>query len=138
MGRIDKIEYDKRVRIVQEWILQDHLTSDIVTQCVNKWHVSNRQALRYVADAHNAFQKITEKKVERRLNYHLQRRAKLLRDMDDKHKRTPVGIAVQLDVLQDIAKLEQLYKIQIEHTGKDGAPLPSPVINILPPSNEPH
>ena len=85
MGRIDKIEYEKRIRIVQEWILQDHLTSDIVAQCSNKLLVSTRQGMRYIADDHAALHRVTEKKAERRLNYHLLRRQKLLRDLEEKY-----------------------------------------------------
>lgn len=117
----DKIEKDKRIRIVQEWILQDHITTDIVNNCVSKWGVSERQAMRYLKDANDEFAKITEKKLEKRLNYHIQRRNKLLRDLEDKFKKTPAGIGVQLDILQDIAKLEKLYTLKVEHTGKDGA-----------------
>jgi hypothetical protein len=121
MIKSDKIEKEKRIRIVQEWILQDHLTSDIVNNCVAKWGVCERQAMRYIADANKAFAKITEKRLERRLNYHIQRRNKLLRDLEEKSKKTPAGIGVQLDILQDIAKLEKLYTLKIEHSGKDGA-----------------
>lgn len=118
----DKIEYEKRVRIVQEWILQDHLSSDIVDQCMNKWGVSDRQAKRYLSDAHDGFRKITERKAERRLNFHIQRRMKLIRDMDEKTKKSPAGIAAQLQVLKDIADLEQLYHIQIDLGGSKNAP----------------
>lgn len=138
MAKADKIEYAKRVHMVQGWILQDFLASDIVEKSTDMWQVSERQAMRYLSDAHKAFQGITEKKAERRLNYHLQRRNKLLRDMEEKYRRTPTGLAIQLSILRDIAKLEQLYKIQIEHTGKDGEPLPAPVINILALSDEQH
>lgn len=117
----DNIEKEKRLRIVQEWILQDYLTSDIVNQCINKWGVTERQAYRYISNANDAFAKITEKKLERRLNYHIQRRNKLLRDLEEKQKKTPAGIGVQLNILQDIAKLEKLYTLKVEVAGPNGA-----------------
>lgn len=120
-SKSSNIEKAKRVRIVVEWILQDHITTDIVNNCIEKWGVSERQAMRYLADANKEFEKITEKKLEKRLNYHIQRRNKLLRDLDPKERRTPSGITAQLNVLQDIAKLEKLYTLKIEHSGKDGA-----------------
>ena len=120
MGVTAKLEKERRVRIVQEWILQDFLTSDIVNQCVAKWGICERQAMRYIADANKAFEKITEKRLEKRLNYHIQRRNKLLRDLDPQVKNSAAGIGVQLNILQDIAKLEKLYTLKIEHTGKDG------------------
>jgi hypothetical protein len=35
--RIDKIELEKRIRIVQEWIIDDWSYSDIVTNIRTKW-----------------------------------------------------------------------------------------------------
>ena len=116
MIKSNKIEKEKRVRIVQEWILQDHITTDIVDNCVAKWGISDRQAMRYIKDADNAFARITEKKLERRLNYHIQRRKKLLRDMSKDLRNTPEGTRAQQKVLEDIAKLEGLYIARIDHT----------------------
>lgn len=118
--KVDKLEKDKRIRIVQEWMLQDHITTDIVNKCVITWQIGERQAMRYISDAGNGFGKITEKKLEKRLNYHIQRRNKLLRDIDPKEKKTPAGIKAQLDVLKDIADLEKLYTLKIEVAGKGG------------------
>lgn len=123
MAKSDNLEKDKRVRIVVEWILQDHITTDIVNNCIKQWGVSERQAMRYIKDANESFAKITEKRLEKRLNYHIQRRHKLLRDLGETHKKTPSGIAVQLNILEDIAKLEKLYTIKVEHTGENGKPI---------------
>lgn len=120
MTKVDKVEQQRRIRIVQEWILQDFPTSDIAQNCVNKWGISERHAMRYIAWANDGFAKITEKKLEKRLNYHIQRRQKLLRDLEEKYKKHPAGISVQLDILQDLAKLEKLYTLKIEHSGPDG------------------
>lgn len=115
------MEQQRRIRIVQEWLLQDFTSNDIAQQCVAKWGISERQAHRYISWANEGFAKITEKKLEKRLNYHIQRRQKMLRDLDDKYKKHPAGLSVQLDILQDIAKLEKLYTLKIEHSGPDGA-----------------
>lgn len=127
--RSDKLAREKRIRTVQEWILQDFLTTDIIKQCVATWGVSERHAMRYLKLANDAFSKITESRLEKRLNYHIARRNKLLRDLSDNAKKTPAGTSVQLAILSDIAKLEKLYTVKIEHSGKDGQPL-SPTINI--------
>lgn len=120
-SKSDKLEKEKRIRIVQEWILQDHIITDIVTQCGAKWGLSERQAFRYIKEAGEQFKAITEKNLEKRLNYHIQRRNKLLRDLKPEERNTPAGINAQLAILKDIADLEQLYKIKVEHTGKEGA-----------------
>lgn len=121
--KIDLAEKDKRIRQVQEWLLQDFITADILRQCVTRWGVSQRQGARYLADARKTFETITEKNLAKRLNYHLHRRTKLLRDIDPKYKNQPQGIAAQLAVLRDIADLEQLYKAKLEVSGPDGKPI---------------
>jgi hypothetical protein len=122
-AKVDKLEKEKRIRIIQEWMLQDHITNDIVNKCVLSWGISDRQAMRYIADAKKGFSKATEKKLDQRMNYHIQRRNKLLRDLDPQYRKTPEGIRAQLKVLSDIAKLEQLYTLKIEVGTKDGKAL---------------
>lgn len=107
--------------------MEDLLTSDIVTFCVIEWGISERQAMRYIADAKTGFAKITDKKLENRLNYHIQRRNKLLRDMDEAERKSPSGIKAQLDVLKDIAELEQLYTLKVEVAGPKGAAIQTEV-----------
>lgn len=129
MARVDKIEKEKRLRIVQEWLLQDHTTSDIVTQGVAKWGISKRQVERYVADAYEAFRRMTESSTERRLYYHIQRRMKLLRDME--RKQSPSGVSVSLSILDSMAKLEGLAINKHELSGQNGEPLiPQVTINV--------
>lgn len=123
MPKSDILEKQRRVRIVLDWILQDHITSDIVNYSIKQWGISERQAMRYIGMANEEFSKITEKRVEKRLNYHIQRRHRLLRDLGEAHKKTPAGISVQLNILEDIAKLEKLYTIKVEHSGQDGKPI---------------
>ncbi len=117
-NKIDTIEYDARIRVVQEYILMDYGKSDIVAQCVAKWGIKSRQAYNYINDAYEVFRKITEKDTEKRLSFHIQRRAKLLRDIDPAEKRTAQGTRAQLEILKDQAKLEQLYVEKIEHSGE--------------------
>jgi hypothetical protein len=116
----DNIELQRRIRSVQDWILKDYFTTDIIESCIAKWGVSRAQAYRYLADANHEFGKVTEKNLEKRLYYHIQRRNKLLRDLDEKSKTSPAGIDAQLRILQDIADLEQLYKLKIQVEGVKG------------------
>lgn len=131
MKKSDQLEIQKRLRIIQEWILQDYLTSDIITQCVSKWGISDRQGFRYLEMANEGFIKITEQRLEKRLAYHIQRRQKLLRDIDTKTKNSPAGISTALNILEDIAKLEKLYTTKIELTGKDGQPIQPSTTTVI-------
>lgn len=97
-----------------EIVLDFFLGSGTAVIGAEKPGATERQAYRYISNANDAFAKITEKKLERRLNYHIQCRNKLLRDLEEKQKKTPAGIGVQLNILQDIAKLEELYTLKVE------------------------
>lgn len=119
----DKVELQRRYRTVQEWILQDFFTSDIVTQCTNKWGVSERQAMRYVAIARTMFEDITKLKAAKRIAYHIARRQKMLRSMSDADRKTPAGIATELAIMKDIANLERLYKVELEISTPEDRPL---------------
>lgn len=118
--KVSNLDKTRRIAQIQEWILQDMRSVDIIDLCIKDYEISDRQAKRYIADANREFGRITEKNLERRLYYHIQRRNKLLRDLDEKSKTTPAGIDSQLRVLQDIADLEQLYKLKIEVQGVKG------------------
>lgn len=119
--KIDKIEKERRIRVVQEWILSDHTSPDIVSQAAAKWGVSVRQAYRYVADAYKGFRETNEVVVANRLHYHIQRRMKLLRDLEKKN--TSHSIKASLNILDSMAKLEGVLIDKHELTGKDGGPI---------------
>lgn len=102
-----KIEMDKRIRMVQEWMMQGHSTADIVRNITSKWDVTERQAFKYIHRAYVSFREVSEKNIENRRHYHLNTRLKLYRDL--KGKEFPEGSKAALSILQDIAKLEGLY-----------------------------
>lgn len=118
----DKTELLKRKRIIQEWILQGYSTSDIKAQSLIKFApISERQVERYIEKAHNEFEEITEKKLKRRLNYHIEARMKVYRELQNKN--TPAGAMTALRILEDVAKLEKLYVQKIEHSGDPDNPI---------------
>lgn len=122
--KVDSIELDKRVRVVQEYILMDYPKSDIIAQCVQKWGITSRQAYTYVDKAYDEFEKINEKDLRRNLNYHIQRRKKLLRNMDPEESKTAAGTRAALQVLDSLAKFEGVAPAEkVEHSGKDGEPI---------------
>jgi thermostable 8-oxoguanine DNA glycosylase len=75
--RSDNAIMEKRVRMVQQWLLEDHPTSDIVSFCISKWNVSKRQAYRYLSHAMEKFKEANEKSVEQKVNYYLARKRSL-------------------------------------------------------------
>lgn len=101
------LELDKRIRVVQEWMMQGFSSADIVRQIIVKYDLKERQAYKYIRKAYEAFREQAEKDIEARKQYHIQSRLKLFRDLKDKTSSKPAGTA--LAILQDIAKLEGLY-----------------------------
>jgi len=131
-NKCDKLELSKRIRAVQEYVLMDYSRSDIIAQAMTQWGISKSQAVRYYYLAYDSWQEITEKDTARRLNYHIHKRMKLLRQIDREYLKTPQGVKAQLDIVQDLAKLEGLYVRKLEVTGKEGEPIaikvdPSPI-----------
>jgi hypothetical protein len=102
----DKIQLQKRIRAVQEWILQDFITTDIITNCINTWGVTERQAYRYLWAANRFFQERDKLSLDRKRAYYLARLKKLLRDMDPKEKTTAAGTTAIKSVLTAMAKLD--------------------------------
>lgn len=105
-----------RVRTVQEWLLQDHSTGDIVRQGVKMWNVSERQIKRYIDKAKVGFRELNEDVIEKKRAYYLQRSKKILRDLEIKHKNTPSGVFAQMAVLQFQAKIEGIMVDKVEHS----------------------
>jgi len=104
--KIDKAELQRRIRAVQDLLLQDHMTADIINHCIKTYDVSDRQAYRYLWAANKFFEDVSKVDTKRRIAYYLQRKKRLLREMDPKEKRTPAGVQAANKVLDSMAKLE--------------------------------
>lgn len=105
-GKVDSIESERRVRIIQEWILQGQSTSDIIAQLSVSFSISKRQAYRYYDKAFKEFQTGNKQSVEAKKAYHLALRRKLLKDL--KEKETPTGARAALRIADSMARMEGL------------------------------
>ncbi|TZF84526.1 hypothetical protein FW774_05930 [Pedobacter sp. BS3] len=130
MAKSTKVEKAKRIRTVQEWIMDDHNTVDIIRSAVARWDVSERQAERYYSEAFTLFKELTEKSIESKKAYYLQRKKKLIREMDPAFKKTPSGVRAINKVLDSMAKLDGIMIDKLEVTGKDGVPLSFPEVKV--------
>jgi hypothetical protein len=119
----NKIELEKRIRQVQEWILMDNAVHDILTQCIQSWNVSKRQAERYVWAARQFFIEKTQESFEKKRAYYLARKRKLIRDMDPKEKKTAAGVAAVNRVLDSMQKLEGVSTDTLKLIGDPEKPL---------------
>lgn len=128
MPKTDNIEIDKRIRAVQEWLVDDYPISDIIANCIQKWGIQDRQAKRYIKEARNRWAEKEHPKIEQKLSLRVESLKKLKRSLAEKFKGTPPGIFAQLAVEKEIIKLESLgAPIKIEQSGPNGGPIPTEV-----------
>lgn len=122
--RSDKIEYEKRIRAVQEWVINSYSYVDITNQIVQSWGVTDRQAKNYIQEAYKRFRDANEIDIEHLKAAAIERRKKLARELDSEFKKTPQGVVALLAVEKDIDKLRGLYVTKHEVSGHNGTPIP--------------
>jgi hypothetical protein len=108
--KTDNIEYEKRIRIVQEWIIEDWPYSDIITQVKQKWQIAERQAKRYIAEARERWVKDQQDVVDSKRTLKVEGLKKLKRSLQEKYEGTPQGIFAVLSVEKELIKLEGLER----------------------------
>lgn len=106
-NKSDAVETDKRVRHVVEWVLDCHDTADIISTCVSRWGVGERQAYNYLRDARKILKKQNDKDIEETKAFHVAARKKLFRGIPN--KSDPYQAQVALNILQDMAKIQGGY-----------------------------
>jgi hypothetical protein len=124
--KCDKIEYEKRIRMVQEWILEDWPSCDIIDQIFIKWGIEERQAKRYLAEARKRWAINDTELIKQRKRIAIERLKKMKRSLKEEYRGTPDGIKAALLVEKQIEMLEGLEKDKVnklEITGKDGNPI---------------
>lgn len=124
MPAIDIIEKQKRIRAVQEWILDDWPTTDILKVVMDKWGLEERQAYRYIAIARKRWQDEKDELVNQRRRIKILQLKKLKRSLGSKFVGTPSGINAVLNVEKELIMLEGLAPARkVELSGPDGTPI---------------
>lgn len=131
--RSDQIEYEKRIRAVQEWIINSYSYVDIVKQVVQSWGVTDRQAKTYISVSYKRFRQANEIEVEELKAASIERRKKIARELDPEYKKTPSGVIALLAVEKDIDKLRGLYVDKhesrlVDKDGNDVPPAPAQIV----------
>lgn len=122
-NKSSKVEYEKRIRTIQEWIINSYSYVDILKQSVQTWGVSERQAKNYIKVANENFKAANSQKIEDLVIIAIERRKKLARELKDAYKGSPSGILAQLAIEKDIGKLQGLYVSKHELSGPNGKEL---------------
>lgn len=112
--RASKITTLERIRYVQELILNDIGSQDIIRSIVAKWSISDRQAYRYLDSAHKEFEEKSKLSIERKKAFYKARKLKLIRSMDPEEKKTAAGVAAINKVLDSMAKLDGINIDKLE------------------------
>ncbi|MEJ7610658.1 MAG: hypothetical protein WKF88_05700 [Ferruginibacter sp.] len=122
MPKTDQIEYEKRIRMVQEWIIEDWPTTDILTQIIVKWGIEERQGKRYISEARKRWTSEPDEILEHKRRLRIAGLKKLKRSLKSQFTGTPEGIRAILAVDREINALEGLQQKKID---TDGDKLPS-------------
>lgn len=98
--RASKDEKIRRIRTIQEWLLDGKSTIDIIRTICNSWGVVERQAYRYLKVAMSEFQKELDYDINQKKAWHIKARMKLFTKSKD------LDIPSALRILDSIAKLD--------------------------------
>lgn len=101
-----KLELQKRISYIQDLLLKDFETRDIIASAKKKWKVTERQAYRYLWAANIFFVEKSKQTLERKVAFYLARKRKLLRDLPESEVQTSTGTLVVSKILDSMAKLE--------------------------------
>jgi len=108
IARATKIEKEKRLFIVQGWIIEGVQDNLIVKNIVEKWELDVRQAQRYVREAYESWKKIEGVKIDMKREMKIAKLQQLVKTLKDEYKGTPQGIQAIMAVEKEIIKLEGL------------------------------
>lgn len=109
MAKSDSVEYEKRIRIVQEWLIDDWATVDIKAEIKRRWELSDVQARKYIYKARDRWEEREDEKLEKKRRRKVESLKKLKRTLKPEYVGTPKGINATLNVDKEINKLEDLY-----------------------------
>lgn len=104
----NNIEYLKRIRVVQEWILENYPYCDILSNIQKQWGVSDRQAKYYIAKARELWSVDDQASIREKKKIKIQKLQREIRNMKPEYRGTPKGINAVLAVYKEIARLENL------------------------------
>lgn len=109
--RSSKIEKEKRIFTIQGWII-DGVQDYLIEKQIMNWGIGRRQMKRYVGEAYRRWRKDAEITIEQRRDARIAELQQDIRGMDEKFKKTPLGLRTMLSYKKELSKLENLYPIK--------------------------
>lgn len=128
----DAIEIERRVRIVEEWIIEDVPYTEIINRVMKRWKCADRTAKRYIKDARERWSEEAQESIDQKRHRKIIYLQRLRNSLQRKYKGTPDGIKAQLLVDREINKLSAIIPPQQLAIGgmKDGPPIQHAVHKI--------
>ncbi len=108
MPKISKTEYQQIVRTVMEWMIDDYPLSDIISQTMTKWSMTEKEANNVLVKIRGEWIKNEQENNEQKRLRKIESLKKLKRGMSVTDKKTPNGILAMLKLEQELFRLESL------------------------------
>lgn len=114
-ARASKLETEKRVFIIQGWIISgvpDYLILKNIEQQFkdkNDIYVGRRQAKNLLQKAYKIWHEEQEATIEQKRSLRIAELKQDIRNMKEEYKGTPKGMTVVNNIKKEISKLEALY-----------------------------
>lgn len=111
--RSSKLETDKRVFTIQQWIItgvQDYI---ILRDIEKKWKVGRRQSKNLLQKAYKIWYEDQEATVDQKRSLRIAELKELARSMSSSDRKTPRGVSALMSVHKEINKLEALYPARV-------------------------
>ena len=128
--KASQLEKEKRIFTIQGWIIdgvQDYL---IEKQIIN-WGISSRQAKRYIKEAYDRWKNDSTIDITRRRDARIAELKQDIRGMDEKFRKTPLGLRTMLAFKKELSKLEDLYPAKrFMHSNDPDNPLPETTTQV--------
>lgn len=118
--RVSKLDKQKRIQKVQQWIIDGLQEEKIRQKIAKKWNISTRQAKRYIHDAYHAWKVDADIDMETRRQAKIAELKQLKVGLKSEYKGTPAGIRAIMQVEKQIIRLEpySIHRIDITSGGE--------------------
>ena len=128
--KASQLEKEKRIYTIQGWII-DGVQDYLILKQVQNWDISIRQARRYIAEAYERWKKDASIDIERRRDARIAELQQDIRGMDEKFRKTPLGLRTMLAYKKELSKLENLYPAKrLIHSNDPDNPLPETTTQV--------
>lgn len=104
--RVTKVEKERRILKVREWIIESRTDVWIISKIKGDWGLSRRMAQNYLTNAYTEFKQDQDIIIENKRAAKIAELKEALRKLDTQFKRTPSGLNAIARIQKLIIRLE--------------------------------